>query len=157
MSIKEFIAQFPDENTCRRKFKEFRDEQGVRCPACGCMEHYWKKDKECYECKNCGRRQSLRANTLMHGSQLPFRYWFIAIYMVYAVNEGLLGGLSVSELQRQLNHKHYEAIWTMIQKIKSNRKHKTEQLILKIMAFNERHFSSICHPLAMKPVMAQRK
>ena len=31
--------------SCRKKFKEFRDQQGVICPSCGHTEHYWKQDR----------------------------------------------------------------------------------------------------------------
>lgn len=48
--------------------KKCRDQVGVICPHCGCKDHYWKADKECYECKKCRYRQSLRSNTVMHGS-----------------------------------------------------------------------------------------
>ena len=82
MKIIDFITNFPDESSCKSKWKGYRDKQGVLCSRCGGTDHYWKKDKENYECKNCRYRQSLRANTVMHGSQLPFRYWFIAIHLL---------------------------------------------------------------------------
>jgi DNA-directed RNA polymerase subunit RPC12/RpoP len=70
MNLLNFTMSFPDEASCKAKWKEYRDKQGVVCPHCGSTEHYWKKDKENYECKQCGYRQSLKANTVMHGSQL---------------------------------------------------------------------------------------
>src|SRR5215510_12830582 len=82
MNLLNFSAQYPDEASCKFRWKAFRDQQGVICLHCGSSEHYWKKDKECYECKSCRKRQSLRANTVMHGSQLPFRYWFMAIHLL---------------------------------------------------------------------------
>jgi DNA-directed RNA polymerase subunit RPC12/RpoP len=77
-----FSNLFPDESNCKAKWKEYPDKQGVICPHCQGESHYWKKDKENYECKSCGYRQSLKANTVMHGSQLPFRYWFVAIHLL---------------------------------------------------------------------------
>ena len=115
MNLLNFVSQYPDEASCRAKFKEYRDKQGVVCPKCGGTEHYWKRDKECYECKECGKRQSLRANTVMHGSQLPFRYWFIAIHLLTSTKKSF----SASELQRQLGHKRYEPIWGMLHKLRS--------------------------------------
>ena len=67
MKIIDFITNFPDESSCKSKWKEYRDKQGVVCSRCGGTDHYWKKDKENYECKNCRYRQSLRSNTVMHG------------------------------------------------------------------------------------------
>lgn len=114
MNLLNFVSQYPDEASCRVKFKEYRDKQGVICPKCGSTEHYWKRDKECYECKTCGRRQSLRANTVMHGSQLPFRYWFVAIHLLTSTKKSF----SAAELQRQLEHKRYEPIWGMLHKLR---------------------------------------
>ena len=71
MKLIDFISKFPDEESCRTKLREYRERHGVVCPRCGSILHYWKRDKECFECKSCHYRQSLKANTVMHGSQLP--------------------------------------------------------------------------------------
>lgn len=34
MNIFDFIKQFPDENTCRLRFKEQRDKIGIICIRC---------------------------------------------------------------------------------------------------------------------------
>ena len=47
MNLLNFIIQYPDESSCRNKFKEYRNQQGVICSDRGHKEHYWKKDKEC--------------------------------------------------------------------------------------------------------------
>jgi len=114
MNLLNFTHQFPDEESCKLKWKEYRDKQGVICPHCDSREHYWKKDKENYECKRCGYRQSLKANTVMHGSQLPFRYWFVAIHLLTSTKKSF----SASELQRQLGHSTYNPIWAMLHKLR---------------------------------------
>jgi len=114
MNLLNFVVQYPDEASCRKKFKEYRDRIGVVCPHCGSKEHYWKRDKEQYECKQCRKRQTLRSNTIMHGSQLPFCYWFIAIHLLTSTKKSF----SVAELQRQLGHKRYEPIWAMLHKLR---------------------------------------
>ena len=115
MNLLNFAEQYPDEASCKSKWKAIRDKAGVVCPHCGGKEHYWKKDKENYECKECGYRQSLRANTVMHGSNLPFRYWFIAIHLLTSTKKSF----SASELQRQLGHKRYEPVWHLLHKLRS--------------------------------------
>ena len=114
MNLLNFVSQFPDEHSCKSKWKEYRDKQGVVCPKCNHTEHYWKSDKECYECKHCKYRQSLRSNTVMHGSQLPFRYWFVAIHLLTSTKKSF----SASELQRQLGHSTYNPIWAMLHKLR---------------------------------------
>ena len=114
MNLLNFSSTFPDEESCKIKWEEFRDKQGVFCPHCGSQEHYWKSDKAVYECKQCKYRQSLKANTVMHGSQLPFRYWFISIHLLTSTKKSF----SASELQRQLGHRTYNPIWAMLHKLR---------------------------------------
>ena len=135
MSILSFAKEFPDEQSCKLKWKAIRELQGVVCPKCGSKEHYWKQDKEAFECKCCGHRQSLKANTIMHGSQLPFRYWFAAMYLLTSTKESI----SVLEVQRQLGHPRYRSIWAMMQKLR--------QLMDKCDTFEPLNSSSKCNSL----------
>ena len=64
MPLLEFIKEYPDEFSCKIKFKQYREQVGVVCPKCGGEAHYWKRDKDSYECKRCKHRQGLRANTV---------------------------------------------------------------------------------------------
>ncbi len=109
------MREFPDEQSCESKLREYRETQGVVCPNCGCKEHYWKGDKKCFECKRCRYRQSLKANTVMHGSQLPLRYWFITMHLLTSTKKSF----SASELQRQLGHRNYMPIWAMLHKLRN--------------------------------------
>jgi len=139
MNLINFVSQYPDESSCRAKFKEYRDKQGVICPHCRCTEHYWKQDKESYECKKCGKRQSLRANTVMHGSQLPFRYWFIAIHLLTSTKKSF----SAAEMQRQLGHTYYEPIWSMLHKLRQIMGKRDEQYSLSgVIELDEGFFST---------------
>lgn len=115
MAILDFYKEYPDEQSCRLKFKAVRDKQGVTCKKCGCTEHYWKGDKWSYECKKCRFRTSLRSGTVMQSSKLPFQYWFIAMHLLTATKKSF----SAKEVQRQLKHKRYEPIWAMMHKIRS--------------------------------------
>lgn len=115
MRILEFIKQFPGEESCKAKWKEIREKQGIVCPECGSREHYWKKDKECFECKHCHYRQSLRANTIMHGSHLSFQSWFMAFHLLTCTKKSF----SALEIQRQIGHKNYMPIWALVHKIRS--------------------------------------
>ncbi|GHT40498.1 hypothetical protein AGMMS49965_08860 [Bacteroidia bacterium] len=114
MNLLNFTTTFPDEQSCKLKWKEMRDKAGIVCPHCGSTTHYWKSDKECYECKKCKYRQSLRCNTIMHLSKLPFRYWFVAFHLLTSTKKSF----SAKELQRQLGHKNYDAIWALLHKLR---------------------------------------
>jgi hypothetical protein len=51
----------------------------------------------------------------MRASNLPFRYWFIAIHLLTSTRKKI----SAVELQRQLGHKRYEPIRAMLHKLRS--------------------------------------
>jgi len=114
MNLLNFISQYPDEYSCKLKLKAIRDKEGVVCHHCGSKDHYWKSDKWQYECKSCKTRTTLRSGTVMHGSQLPLRYWFVAMHLLTSTKKSF----SAVELQRQLGHKYYEPIWTMLHKLR---------------------------------------
>ena len=122
MKLIEFSSKFPSEQSCQEYFKQYRDKQGVICPKCGCTAHYFSNGKSPhYQCKACGRRQSLRAYTIMHHSHLSFQQWFLCMHLLTSTKTSL----SASEIQRQLGRKHYRCVWEMVQKIR-NAMHKQE-------------------------------
>lgn len=139
MNLLNFSTQFPDEDSCKVKWKEYREKIGVVCPRCGSKEHYWKSDKENYECKRCKYRQSLRSNTVMHGSQLPFMYWFIAIHLLTSTKKSF----SACELQRQLGHSTYNPIWAMLHKLRlAMGKRDAEYTLRSVIELDEGFFST---------------
>lgn len=126
MSIIDFISEFPDEQSCKQKFKEYRDQVGVSCSKCNGKEHYWKKDKEQYECKSCKTRTTLKSGTVLHKSKLPFRYWFITMHLLTSTKKSF----SAKEIQRQLGHKRYAPIWHMVHKLRKAMGRRDEEYIL---------------------------
>jgi len=127
MRILDFYKEYPDELSCKLKFKAIRDKEGVTCKKCGGTDHYWKKDKWSYECKKCKFRTSLRSGTVMQSSKLSFQYWFIAMHLITATKKSF----SAKELQRQLGHKRYEPIWSMMHKIRSVMGLRDQEYVLK--------------------------
>lgn len=116
MILAELFSKYSTEIKAKKAFKAFRDEQGVICKKCKNTTHYWKQDKWQYECKACRFRTTLRSGTVMESSNLPFRYWMIAIGLMSATKKSF----SAMEVQRQLNHKRYEPIWSMLHKIRAS-------------------------------------
>ncbi|MDD4149250.1 MAG: IS1595 family transposase [Bacteroidales bacterium] len=126
MTLINFIELFPDEESCKLKFKEYREHVGVVCSKCGGKDHYWKKDKEQYECKLCKTRTTLKSGTVMHKSKLPFRYWFITMHLLTSTKKSF----SAKEIQRQLGHKRYQPIWHMVHKLREVMGKRDEEYIL---------------------------
>jgi DNA-directed RNA polymerase subunit RPC12/RpoP len=140
MNLINFISQFPDEASCKLKFKEIRDKAGVTCRNCGSKEHYWQSTIWQYQCKKCKSRTTLRSGTVMQASKLPFRYWFIAIHLLTSTKKTF----SALELQRQLGHKFYEPIWYMLQKLRKTMGIRDREYQLdKIVELDEGFFESV--------------
>jgi ISXO2-like transposase domain len=114
MKLAEIFRKYSDEQKSKLAFKEWRDKQGVCCKKCKGTDHYWKRDKWQYECKNCGFRTTLRSGTVMEASNMPYQSWMIAIGLTSATKKSF----SALEIQRQLGHKRYEPIWLMMHKIR---------------------------------------
>lgn len=139
MGLINFIEQFPDEESCKQKFKEYRDHIGVICSKCGSKEHYWKRDKEQYECKFCKTRTTLKSGTVMHKSKLPYRYWFIAMHLLTSTKKSF----SAKEIQRQLGHKRYHPIWHVVHKLRLNMgKREGEYVLAGRIELDEGYFST---------------
>ena len=115
MTLIEFLNHFPTEDACKDHIKTLRERQGIICPKCGGTHHYWKGYRKGWECSHCGHRTSLKAGTVMHGSKLPLRYWFITIHLLTSTKKTF----SACELQRQLGHKRYQPIWEMLHKLRN--------------------------------------
>lgn len=126
MNLIDFISSYPDEESCKQKFKEYRDQVGVSCAKCGGTSHYWKQDKEQYECKACATRTTLKSGTVMHKSKLPYRYWFMTMHLLTSTKKGF----SAKEIQRQLGHERYAPIWHMAHKLRLSMGKRDEQYIL---------------------------
>ncbi len=114
MKIRDFFKKFPDEASCKAHFKSERDKQGVVCKRCQHQEHYWISTRDQYQCKKCKFRTNLRSGTLLHGSQLPYSYWYFGMMMLTSTKKSF----SALEIQRQLGHLYYEPIWYMLHKIR---------------------------------------
>lgn len=154
MNLINFIKEFPDEASCRTRFKQYRDQVGVTCKKCGSKEHYWQQTIERYQCKQCGARTTLRSGTVMQSSNLPFRYWFIAIHLVTCCKKPF----SALELQRQLGHKNYEPIWYMLQKIRKTMGIRDSQYQLdKVVELDEGFFTSVDTDSEKKGVNEKKK
>lgn len=115
MNLLEFFQEYPDEQSCRTKFREMREKAGVICKKCYNTTHYWKRDKECFECKKCHFRTTLRSGTVMHASKLSFQDWFIAMHLLTSTKKSF----SAKEMQRQLGKKRYEPVWAMLHKLRA--------------------------------------
>lgn len=137
MNILSFVEEFLDEQSCIDYFKACREKEGVICKKCNSEKHYWLKNKRQWECKECKFRTTLRSGTIMHGSNLKLRIWYLAMaFMSFSKK-----GISAKELQRQLGHNRYDTIWLLMHKIRGAMGKRDNLYTLKDMVeFDEGYF-----------------
>ena len=137
MNILEFMEVFPTEESCKIHFKEQREKIGITCQKCESKKHYWLKSKWQWHCSNCGFRTTLRSGTFMQASNLPVRKWYLAMTFMAATKKGL----SACELQRQLGHKRYDTVWSLMHRIRNAMGNRDNQYTLEgMIEFDEAYF-----------------
>src|SRR4051812_2146962 len=114
-SLPEFEAQFPDEAACARWLLEKRWPDGFRCPACGHGEA-WELGRErlTLQCTARERQVSVTAGTVLHGSHLSLRTWFLAAWLMATHADGI----SARQLWRQLGLGSYKSAWLLVRKLR---------------------------------------
>jgi len=114
MNLLAFIEEFPTEESCKNHFKLQREKEGVICKKCKSTSHYWLASKWQWQCKSCDFRTTLKSGSIMEGSKVAFRTWYLVMaFMTFSKKT-----ISASEIQRQLNHPKYDTIWRLMHKIR---------------------------------------
>lgn len=126
MNLKEFMDHFQTEEDCRAHFFRLKWPEGFKCPKCGHGEYFFVSGRNLYQCKLCDHQASLTAGTLMHGSRMKLREWFLAIFL-FAHDKR---GISAAQLARTLGVS-YETAWLMLHKLREAMAARDEAYILK--------------------------
>ena len=88
-NIKDFLAFFKDEKTCREYFEQIRFRNGDYCPHCKNKKINRFTDGKRYRCASCKKDFTIKTGTLFGESKLPIRDWFIAIYLLTTNKKGI--------------------------------------------------------------------
>jgi DNA-directed RNA polymerase subunit RPC12/RpoP len=122
MKLSEFFSQYADNSSCKLFFKQKKEEAGVICSTCGSEHHYWIEKESRWRCKNCGKGTSLKTGTVMENSNLDYKVWLWALYLMSLTKKGF----SALEMQRLIGHSRYEPIWLLMQKIRISMGHRDD-------------------------------
>jgi transposase-like protein len=115
-TLKEFLAQFPDDESCLQHIFDSRFGQGYKCPKCASKAKWYRiKAQRAFCCGVCGRHIHPTAGTLFEDSRTSLQSWFIAIHMFTVSRHGV----SAKELERQLGVT-YKTAWRMGHEIRKH-------------------------------------
>ena len=98
-SVREFFAEFPNDDACLVRIMEVR--YGLRhvCRKCGKDLTFHKlTNRKAFACSHCGDNLYPCAGTIFQDSRTPLQTWFYAIYLFIATRHGVSG----KEMQRTL-------------------------------------------------------
>lgn len=114
-SLREFETCFPDDEACARWLSEKRWPDGFNCPACGHGKGFeLERGVLTYQCAGCRKQTSVTAGTVLHGSHLPLKVWFLAAWLVATHRNGI----SARQLWLQLGLGSYKTAWLLLQKLR---------------------------------------
>src|SRR5947209_4264618 len=114
-SLPEFEAEFHDDAACARWLMEKRWHEGFRRPACG-YDKCWEQGRErlTLQCAACERQVSVTAGTVLHGSHLGLRTWFLAAWLMATH----ANGIAARQLWKQLGLGSYKSAWLLVRKLR---------------------------------------
>jgi len=99
ISLVKITQMFPDDAIAEEWFIKTRWADGIHCPHCGSCNISKRKQKtRSWRCKECRKDFSTKTGTLMQGSNLGFRVWAIAIYLITTSVKGIASTKLASDL-----------------------------------------------------------
>lgn len=114
-TLKDFEAQFPNDDACLEWLKNYLYPEGIFCETCGRVtKHHKVASRRSYSCDYCGHHVHPTADTIYHKSSTPLRLWFYAIYLMASTR----CGISAKRLERELGVT-YKTAWRMFKQIRS--------------------------------------
>ena len=117
ISIVKLTEMFPDNATAERWFSDLRWPDGPHCPHCGStnVQSGTAHKTMPYRCreKQCAKRFSVKTSTVMESSNLGYRAWSFAIYLMNTN----LKGVSSMKLHRDLGITQKSA-WFMAHRLR---------------------------------------
>ena len=108
----EFMKKFPDESSAYEYFKRIFWPFGPECPFCGSQYHYVRSDPKYLCCADCRKYYTLRTNTILQKSRLPYLTWLYGLYVFVSTN-----GISSIQFAKRIGVTQKTA-WFMLQRIR---------------------------------------
>jgi hypothetical protein len=114
LTVKEFFARYPDDDTCLSHIMEVRYGLRHECRKCGVYATFHKlESRRAFSCAQCGDHVYPTAGTVFQDTRTPLQVWFYAIYLFVTTRHGVSG----KELERTLGVT-YKTAWRMGQQIR---------------------------------------
>jgi transposase-like protein len=120
-SLREFMAEFPDDEAClewlwRTRFSA--DGERAHCPKCDTERRFkryaTKQRRQSWTCTGCGHHIHPTAGTIFERSSISLAQWFYAMFLVSSSR----CGIAAKQLERELGC-NYKTAWRMLNRIRT--------------------------------------
>src|SRR5258708_20704759 len=109
VTLKQFMAEFPDDAACLEWLKNYRWPNGIFCKICGKVtKHHRITTRASYACQECGHHVHPMADTVFHKSSTVLTTWFYTAFLMAQTR----GGISAKQIQRETGVT-YKTAWRM--------------------------------------------
>jgi transposase-like protein len=127
MTLGQFDAMFPDEQSCRTYLLLRRWPTGPKCPRCQ-NDHVYESTARPWhwQCKKCGKdnrspyRFSLKTGTIFEETKLALRLWFKTLHLMLTSKKGI----SALQIHRLLGTGSYRSAWYMCMRLRAGMRDK---------------------------------
>ncbi len=109
-----FQEEFKTSDDCGRLLFHTRWPHGFKCPNCGHDKYTQISTRNLYKCLKCKYQTSITSGTIFHKTKTPLLKWFWLIFRMATSKTGV----SIAEMQRELEINDYKTIWVMAHKIR---------------------------------------
>lgn len=120
-SLREFMADFPDDAACLEWLWRNRcspDGEHAQCPKCKDRRRFARyatgQQRQSWTCTACGHHLHPTAGTIFHKSATSLQLWFYAMYLMTSTR----CGISAKQLERELGVT-YKTAWRMAHLIRT--------------------------------------
>lgn len=114
-TLLEFQAQFPDEESCWASLRRVRWPRGFVCPRCQGRRSHFLATRRLEQCSECRYQASVTAGTVLHGTRVSLRVWFLGAFFLGRHKKGI----SALQFQRDTGLGSYQTAWSLLHKLRS--------------------------------------
>jgi transposase-like protein len=112
LGLHEFLEKYGTNEQCHQALHQLRWPAGYVCPQCGNTTGCQLKARPVYQCHKCHHQTSLTAGSIFHGTKLPLKKWFLAIYLLTQRKKST----SALQLSREMGV-NYNTAWKIKHKL----------------------------------------
>ena len=132
-TLLELCDRFADEDACWTYLEQVRWLRGFVCPRCQAHGGSFVSSRQLWQCRMCRHQVSVTAGTIFHGTRVPLRKWFLALFFLARHKQGI----SALQLQRDLGLGSYQTAWTMLHTLRAALGRRPGQLLKGLVEADE--------------------